>query len=194
MKIVASALTIGSGGSGGREGPTGQISAGFGSLLSRVLELDPPTGAWRSRPASARASAPSSARPSAAPCWPPRSSTATTSIRTALLPCFIASAVSSVVFGAVEGFTPLFGYVGGYQFSDPAQLALVRHHRPPGRTGRTALRQELLRHGRPLPTLALPRWAAPAIGGLLVGTIALVIPQVLGTGYGWIQRAWAPNC
>ncbi len=34
VKIVASALTIGSGGSGGREGPTGQISAGFGSLLA----------------------------------------------------------------------------------------------------------------------------------------------------------------
>ena len=33
VKIVASALTIGSGGSGGREGPTGQISAGFASLL-----------------------------------------------------------------------------------------------------------------------------------------------------------------
>ena len=39
VKIVASTLTIGSGGSGGREGPTGQISAGFGSLLTRVLEL-----------------------------------------------------------------------------------------------------------------------------------------------------------
>ena len=41
VKIVASALTIGSGGSGGREGPTGQISAGFGSLLARTLDLDP---------------------------------------------------------------------------------------------------------------------------------------------------------
>jgi len=41
VKLVASALTIGSGGSGGREGPTGQISAGFGSLLARVLDLDP---------------------------------------------------------------------------------------------------------------------------------------------------------
>ena len=44
VKIVASALTIGSGGSGGREGPTGQISAGFGSLLARVLDLEPADG------------------------------------------------------------------------------------------------------------------------------------------------------
>src|ERR1700677_2112353 len=44
VKIVASALTVGSGGSGGREGPTGQISAGFGSLITRTLELDPADG------------------------------------------------------------------------------------------------------------------------------------------------------
>lgn len=39
VKIVASALTIGSGGSGGREGPIAQIGAGFGSLLGGVLRL-----------------------------------------------------------------------------------------------------------------------------------------------------------
>lgn len=35
VKLVASAITIGSGGSGGRGGPCAQISAGFGSLLGR---------------------------------------------------------------------------------------------------------------------------------------------------------------
>ena len=39
IKIVASALTIGSGGSGGREGPIAQIGAGFGSLLASTLRL-----------------------------------------------------------------------------------------------------------------------------------------------------------
>ena len=39
VKIVASALTIGSGGSGGREGPIAQIGAGFGSLLANLLRL-----------------------------------------------------------------------------------------------------------------------------------------------------------
>ncbi len=37
IKLVASALTIGSGGSGGREGPIAQIGAGFGSLLATLL-------------------------------------------------------------------------------------------------------------------------------------------------------------
>ena len=39
VKLVASAVTIGSGGSGGREGPIAQIGAGFGSFLGGVLRL-----------------------------------------------------------------------------------------------------------------------------------------------------------
>ncbi len=39
VKIIASALTIGSGGSGGREGPIAQIGAGFGSFLAVRLKL-----------------------------------------------------------------------------------------------------------------------------------------------------------
>ena len=41
VKIVASALTIGTGGSGGREGPIAQIGAGFGSVLANLLQLRP---------------------------------------------------------------------------------------------------------------------------------------------------------
>jgi chloride channel protein, CIC family len=41
VKIVASAITIGTGGSGGREGPIAQIGAGFGSFLGRVLKMRP---------------------------------------------------------------------------------------------------------------------------------------------------------
>ncbi len=41
VKIIASALTIGTGGSGGREGPIAQIGAGFGSFLGGLLKLRP---------------------------------------------------------------------------------------------------------------------------------------------------------
>jgi CIC family chloride channel protein len=44
VKMAASALTIGSGGSAGREGPTAQISAGFSSLLTRRLHLSDEDG------------------------------------------------------------------------------------------------------------------------------------------------------
>ena len=48
----------------------------------------------------------------------------------ALLPSFIASVVSFVVFGAVEGFSPLFGYVSELPIHRPGPAALVRSHRP----------------------------------------------------------------
>jgi CIC family chloride channel protein len=41
VKIIASALTLGTGGSGGREGPIAQIGAGFGSFLGKILCLTP---------------------------------------------------------------------------------------------------------------------------------------------------------
>jgi CIC family chloride channel protein len=37
-------------------------------------------------------------------------------------------------------------------------------------------------------SLAVPRWARPALGGLLVGAIALPFPQILGGGHGGIMR------
>ncbi len=40
VKLVASAITIGSGGSAGREGPTAQIAAGFGSFVADVFSLN----------------------------------------------------------------------------------------------------------------------------------------------------------
>ena len=41
IKIISSALTISTGGSGGREGPIAQIGGGFGSFLGSTLRLRP---------------------------------------------------------------------------------------------------------------------------------------------------------
>jgi CIC family chloride channel protein len=38
-------------------------------------------------------------------------------------------------------------------------------------------------------SLAVPRWARPAIGGLLIGAMALAFPQILGGGHGGIMHA-----
>jgi CIC family chloride channel protein len=37
--------------------------------------------------------------------------------------------------------------------------------------------------------LPIPAWTKPGVGGLLLGLMALRLPQVLGGGYGWIQEA-----
>src|SRR5579872_2178712 len=39
IKTIASAFTIGTGGSAGREGPTAQIAAGFGSMIGEIFGL-----------------------------------------------------------------------------------------------------------------------------------------------------------
>jgi CIC family chloride channel protein len=193
VKIVASALTIGSGGSGGREGPTGQISAGFGSLLARTFDLEPADG----RIAVATGIGSGIGAIFGAPLG---GAVLASEILyrddfdpAALLPSFIASVVSFVVFGAIEGFSPLFGYVATYRFTDPVQLlwfALI---------GLIAGLIGLL-YAKGFYGLAdvfkrspLPRWASPAIGGLAVGSIAIAIPQVTGTGYGWVQQCLTHN-
>ncbi len=188
VKIVASALTIGSGGSGGREGPTGQISAGFASLLARELDLSP---------ADARIAVVTGIGSGIGAIFgaPLGGAVLATEIlyrddfdAEALLPSFVASLIGYVIFGAVVGFTPLFGFAGTYHFSDPTQLVwfaligilggLIGLLYAKGFYGISDL------FGR----MAIPRWSKPAIGGLTVGLIALAIPEVLGTGYGWIQQ------
>ena len=194
VKIVASALTIGSGGSGGREGPTGQISAGFGSLLTRVLDLDPADG----RIAVATGIGSGIGAIFGAPLG---GAVLASEILyrddfdpAALLPCFIASSVSYAVFGSVEGFGPLFGYVGSYRFGDPAQLGWFALIGVLGGLIGLLYAKGFYRIAQISGGIRrLPRWVKPAIGGLLVGSIGIVIPEVLGTGYGWIQKCLGPE-
>ncbi|MBL8127056.1 MAG: chloride channel protein, partial [Chloroflexia bacterium] len=41
--------------------------------------------------------------------------------------------------------------------------------------------------------LRLPRWVKPALGGLLVGLLGLVVTGAIHTGYGWVQIAMSPD-
>jgi H+/Cl- antiporter ClcA len=189
VKLVASALTIGSGGSGGREGPTAQISAGFGSLLARLLNLSPADGRIAvsvgiGSGIGAIFKAPLGGAVLAAEI------VYRDDIETeALLPAIIASVVSYAVFGAFEGYTPIFGFVHAPGLSHPFELVWF------GLIGVCCGLVGLLYAkgfyglGDLFSRLPVTRYAKPAIGGLLVGTMALAIPQVLGTGYGWVQIA-----
>ncbi len=193
VKIVASALTIGSGGSGGREGPTGQISAGFGSLLARVLDLEPVDGRVAVATGIGSGIGAIFGAPLGGAVLAAEVLYRDDFEPAALLPCFIASAVSYVIFSLVEGFSPLFGYVASYHFTDPAQLiwfaligllaGLVGLLYAKGFYGLA----DLFTHSH------LPRWANPAIGGIVVGAIGIAIPEVLGTGYGWVQTSLSPS-
>jgi CIC family chloride channel protein len=187
VKIVASALTIGSGGSGGREGPTGQISAGFGSFLARFLDLSP---------SDARITVASGIGSGIGAIFgaPLGGAVLATEILyrddfevEALLPSFIASIVGYAVWGSFEGFGPLFGYVGNYQLTSAVQLGWFGVIGILGGLVGLLYAKSFYGMAAFFSRLTIPRWVRPAIGGLIVGCIGLAIPEVLGTGYGWIQ-------
>jgi len=188
VKIVASALTIGSGGSGGREGPTAQISAGFGSLLARVLDLSPEDGRIAvsvgiGSGIGAIFSAPLGGAVLAADVVYREDFE-----YEALVPGFFASIIAYVIFGAVYGFHPLFE-TPSYRFDRPIQLlwfAIIGVL-----AGGIGLLYSKSFYGvvRLSHRLPFTRKLRPAVGALLVGLIALALPQVLGTGYGWVQKA-----
>ncbi len=188
VKIVASALTIGSGGSGGREGPTGQISAGFASLLARELDLSP---------ADARIAVVTGIGSGIGAIFgaPLGGAVLATEIlyrddfdAEALLPSFVASLVGYVIFGAAIGFTPLFGFAGSYHFTDPAHLPWFALIGVLGGLIGLLYAKGFYGIADLFARIPCPRWVKPAIGGVLVGLMALGVPEVLGTGYGWVQQ------
>jgi CIC family chloride channel protein len=119
VKMIASALTIGSGGSAGREGPTAQISAGFASLLTRRLRLSDADG-------RILVSLGLGAGIGAIFGAPLGGAVLAVSIiyredfeYSTLYPGFITSATAYAVFGSFLGFDPMFGYVDAeYRFQD----------------------------------------------------------------------------
>ncbi len=181
VKIIASALTIGSGGSGGREGPIAQIGAGFGSALAGMLRLRPAerrillaAGMGAGIGAIFRAPVAGALFASevlySSPEFEPE----------VILPAAIASVVAYSTFGAIFGWTPLF-VLPELSFGSPWQLiaytvlalAMVPLAMLYTRTfyGLTAL-------FRRMPG---PRHIRPAIGACLTGLIGVGLYYAFGS-------------
>ena len=190
IKIVASAITIGSGGSGGREGPTAQISAGFGSFLARALDLD-------ARDARIAVAVGIGSGIGAIFRAPLGGAVLGAEIMyrddveaEALVPSFIASIVGYSIFSSVVGFSPIFGEQARATFDQPAQLA---YYALIGvAAGLVGLLYVETFYGltRWFRSLRIPRMLRPAIGGVAVGVIGMALPGALGTGYGWLQAGF----
>ncbi|MGN6128913.1 MAG: chloride channel protein, partial [Nocardioidaceae bacterium] len=188
VKIFASAFMIGSGGSGGREGPTAQISAGFASLLARRLNLTPADARIAVSAGMASGIAAIFRAPLGGALLGAELLYRDDMEAEALLPSFVSSIVAVSIFGSFFGFTPIFGNVVGNQFRGPSQLvAFALLGLVAGLVGR-GYSTVFYGLGAWIRKVPVHRAVLPALGGLAVGAIGLLVPGVLGTGYGWVQQ------
>jgi chloride channel protein, CIC family len=190
LKMVASAITIGSGGSAGREGPTALIGAGFGAVYAtlrhrtdeerRLLVI---IGMGAALSAIFRS--------------PIGTSLFAIEVLygslefegSALLYSLIASIVAYAIEGSVVGWKPLFQVPLSLPTPSPPDYVWYAALGVASGIIATILPfffYELRDGFRLLP---ISNKLKPAIGALGVGLLALEFPQILGGGYGWIQKA-----
>jgi CIC family chloride channel protein len=189
LKMLASAITIGSGGSAGREGPIALITATLGSWYARLTRH---TEDQRRLLLLAGMAAGLSA------IFRSPMGTGVFAIEVlygnmefevnALLYTMCSSAVAYAVNGLFVGFQPLFRIpaVATPALHDYMSYALLGV--ASGLIG-TLLPEAFYRTRDLFRSLPIPNWTKPALGGLGVGLLALRLPQVLQGGYGWIQLA-----
>jgi CIC family chloride channel protein len=189
VKMVASALTIGSGGAAGQEGPTALITSGVGSVYAtlgkrtaedrRLLVL---IGMAAGLSAIFRSPI----------------GTAVFAIEVlysdmefdagALLYTVIGSVVAYAVNGLLVGWQPLFQVPAN--LAAPDFVDYFRYGALGVAAGIVATLLPIVFYGirDTFHALPFPSHVKPALGGLGVGLLALLLPQVLGGGYGWIQQ------
>lgn len=190
IKILASAITIGTGGSAGKEGPTALFSAGIGSIYATIMKK--PDDYRRMLILIGMAAGLSAIFRSPI-------GTAIFAIEvlyrdmefeaSALIYTMLASIVAYAINGIFVGWKPLFQIPANIEISKTMDYfwfillgigsGIISTFIPVIFYG---LRD--LFHKIPIK----PHFK-PAIGALGVGLIALAYPQVLGGGYGWIEKA-----
>lgn len=190
VKILASALTIGSGGSAGKEGPIAQIGSGFGSFFAETLGLKPRDTRILVLAGAAGGIGAIFQAPLGAALFAPEVLYRETEFEyEGFLPCIVSSIIAHSVYSQVYGRRAIF-FPGKAAFTLTAELipyalfgvvcALV---------GYLYIKVFYGLRDRFFHRLPIDDMFKPAIGGLMLGMIALLFPQVLDGGYGWIQQA-----
>jgi CIC family chloride channel protein len=193
VKLVASSITIGSGGSAGREGPIAQIGAGFASWIAdlmRIGERERRTLVLAGVAAGVGAmfQAPLGGAFFAAEVLYRRLEFEAES----LIPAVMASILSYALYCQYsgKGFTKIFEIPEGLIFDKPLELVLYAivgvALALAGTLYVKAFDYSRLRIFRPLP---VPAAVKPMIGGMLVGILALFFTPILGVSYGHLVDA-----
>lgn len=195
IKALTAMITIGSGGSGGREGPIAQIGAGFGSMLGRWFKVPPNhrrilMAAGMSAGIGAIFHAPLAGALFAAEVLYRGPDLE----HEVFVPAFVTSIVAYSIFSIIFGFHPLF-ITPDYQFDNPVMLLPYFILGVVSALGamlfvrcfygvRTLFFQRLS---------FMPNHLKPALGGIVVGLIGFCLPEALGAGYGVIQACFSQD-
>ena len=198
VKTIASAITLGSGGSGGREGPIAQIGAGFGSFLATRLGL----GVRDRRvllAAGVGAGVGSIFRaPLAGALFAAEVLYADTEFESdVIIPAAIATIVAYCVFSLKFGFGALFA-TPHFTFRSAAELLPYSVLALAVAAASGVFVKVFYGTHALFERLRMPKLLKPALGGLLTGLMALLAYEltrdtrtldVLSFGYGSIQDA-----
>jgi len=187
IKALSAAVTLGSGGSGGREGPIAQIGAGFGSFLAEKLRLD--TKSRRIMLAAGLGAGIGSIfrAPLAGALFAAEILYREPEFEhEVVIPAIVTTIVAYSTFGIFFGFAPLFRRPD-FTFGNPLELlpytilALVV-------AGFAPFFIKVFYGTKSFfDRMRVPNYFKPAIGGLGVGMIGFFLPQTLAFGYGVIQ-------
>lgn len=187
-KFFCTAATLASGIPLGREGPSVQVGGGIASVLGRYLGLSSERVKALLPVGASAAIAAAFNTPLAAVVFSLEEITG--DLHAPVLGSVVlASATSWVVLRLLLGNHPLFR-VPQYELAHPLEFAIYAVLGIAGGLVSVAFTKVLLKTREWF--MSLPKrtvWLQPAIGGVLVGVMALFVPQVLGVGYGYVGDA-----
>jgi CIC family chloride channel protein len=189
IKAVASIVTIGTGGSAGQEGPIAQIGAGFGSVLGGLLKLPPNDRRLLMLAGAAGGVGAIFRAPLGGALFAGEVLYSSTAFESAaLLPCLASSIVAYSTFALFITPNPVFIPPDNLAFHGLRDLPLFGIVAMVcAGMGWVYVRVFYGMRDRFFKPMPLPKHLKPAVGGLLLGLLALEFPQVLAGGYGWVQ-------
>lgn len=187
VKSVASALTIGTGGSVGREGPIVQIGAAVGSTIGQLLRL--PAEQLRILAACGTAGGIAAVfnAPIAGAFFALEVITRNFAMR-AFSPVVLSSVLATVVSRAYFGDHPAFR-VQPYELESIVEMGMyVGLGLVCGLVGAMFVRT-MDRFESWMSRIPIPRMWHPALGGIALGGLIVLIPNLYGVGYATMDSA-----
>ena len=181
VKAAASSLTLGSGGSAGREGPMIQIGASLGSVIAQWTRLSEEGVRTLVAAGAAGGLAAAFNAPIAGSLFALEvvlGDFAIASFSPVVMAGVAATAVSRAAYGEAQVFDiPVYDLESAAEFFPYALLGLL--------AGFVAVGFTLFLYGqeKAWERVAAPPWFRPVLGGLIVGAVGLLFPEVLGIGH-----------